>query len=136
MDTYTFYKLYLDDEHECYVGKTKRLLCARKGEHKYSCYNEKRRSYNYQIYEYIRKNKGFSEWKILELEKGEYDKESSKERERYWYDLLDATLNMDLPNRSTKESIKNWYSKKVKCSFCNLEMNRSSLKRHIERMHS
>ena len=68
------------------------------------------------------------------------------ERETYWIKQTEC-VNKNYPNRSTKQYYidnkdriseqqkKQYKNKRVNCQFCNLELNQSSLKRHIKRFH-
>jgi len=89
---------------EIYIGSTCNELKVRKYNHKTKCNNEKSKCYNYNVYQYIRANGGFENWDIVLVE--EYncnDKMELHQRERYYIELLQASLNSYIPNRSQKE---------------------------------
>ena len=99
------YKLICNDTNitQFYVGHTTNFY-DRKRCHKTNCYNEKNRSYNYDIYKYIRENGGWDNWNMIEIEK--FPCNNIKEalvRERYWLNELKANLNKTIPSRTQKE---------------------------------
>ena len=102
---YTFYTIICKDENitDCYVGSTNNFN-NRKSRHKTSCNNPSVKEYPYKIYQFIRENGGFDNFKFVELEKQfcetEYDRLI---RERYWIETLNATLNTQIPSRTRKE---------------------------------
>jgi hypothetical protein len=82
---------------ECYVGHTTNFK-QRKIEHKYACCNPNSKSYNIKVYEFIRNNGGFNNWKFVEIEKYPCNsKEEAHMRENYWYFTLKASLNTISP---------------------------------------
>jgi hypothetical protein len=91
------------DITECYVGHTTKFI-QRKRKHKECCNNEKSKSYNYNVYKFIRENGGWDNWTMVEIE--EYpcaDMNEACSRERYWYENLNAKLNKNVPNRKWEE---------------------------------
>jgi hypothetical protein len=100
------YKLCCKDIHikELYVGSTCNQLKARKNKHKSSCDNMNGKEFNYKVYQFIRSNGGFSNWDMVEVERYEaIDKQDLNKRERYYIELLGATLNTIIPYRSKEE---------------------------------
>jgi hypothetical protein len=92
---------------DCYVGSTTNFK-QRKTEHKSDCNNEKRKNYNYRIYQTIRANGGWQNWSMLEVEKYSCnDKRELHSRERYWLEQLKANLNCRIPTRTEIEYRKN-----------------------------
>ena len=86
---------------DVYVGHTTDFK-SRKNRHKSNCNNEK---YNLKIYKFIRDNKGFENFDMIVIEKYTECKDSNeaRTRERYWYELLNAKLNMIFPQRTDEE---------------------------------
>lgn len=93
-----------------YVGHTTNFR-RRKSEHKSDCGNKNKECYNYNVYSFIRENGGFNNWDMVLIE--EYpceNKLQAHQRERYWIEILNATLNCSIPTRSEKEYKKIYYS--------------------------
>ncbi len=87
---------------EIYVGSTKNLR-VRKGQHKVCCNNANTKQYNFNVYQFIRANGGFSKWDLIQLERFEYNTRNElNARERYYFETLKATLNKQIPARSSK----------------------------------
>ena len=99
------YKLCSNDTDitDIYVGSTTNFN-YRKYNHKSCCYNEKNRSYNYNLYKFIRENGGWEEWNMILIEyypcktKLELEK-----KEREIIENLKSTLNNAIPTRTIKE---------------------------------
>ena len=90
------YKLCCIDPEikEIYVGSTKNLR-VRKSDHKRNCNNENKKEYNFNVYQFIRANGGFSNFDIIQLERVEFNtRHELHARERHYIELLKATLNM------------------------------------------
>jgi len=86
-----------------YVGHTTDFT-NRKRAHKNACNNPNYKDYNYKVYQFIRDNGGFENWKMIMLE--EYkcqNKLQASQRERYWFETLKATLNTEIPSRTKQE---------------------------------
>lgn len=86
-----------------YVGHTTNWT-KRKNKHKYCCCNENSRDYNFKVYQCIRENGGWDNWDMILIE--EYSCENilqATQRERYWFETLNATLNQRIPSRTEKE---------------------------------
>jgi len=151
------YKIVCNDLNvkDLYVGSTTDFR-KRKTNHKSDCINEKKKSYSFQVYETIRKNGGWENWSMIEIEK--YPCKDSNEkgaRERYRYEQLKGNLNMCVPNRNMKqwendnndyrkeyikkyeqtkerkESHKKYCQKKVLCE-CGSTIVKCQLPRHIK----
>jgi hypothetical protein len=87
----------------------------RKSEHKSYCNNEKHRSYNVYVYQFIRENGGWDNWDMIEVERyNAIDGNDARKRERYWFEELKATLNIETPNRTKKEYNEYYKEKKAK----------------------
>ena len=94
---YVFYKICSDDCDETYVGSTCNFK-SRKMQHKSRCYDEK---YNYKIYQAIRANGGWDNFKMIQI--GTRDnitkREAEQVEEEYRLDLK-ATMNTQRAYRS------------------------------------
>ena len=88
------YKLCCDGVEEFYVGSSKDFI-ERKRSHKYNCNNPNSQQYNLKLYQYIRENGGFDNWKFETLEEKEFEtKKDRRIREQYYINLLRPTLNI------------------------------------------
>jgi hypothetical protein len=88
---------------EVYVGSTTNFL-RRRAEHKKCCNNVNGKSYNYQVYKFIRDHGGFENWSMIQIEPyNAKNKRDLEARERYWLEQLGATLNKCIPTRTLKE---------------------------------
>jgi hypothetical protein len=89
---------------EIYVGSTTNFT-KRKCGHKANCDNVKLKSYNYNVYQFIRNNGGWNNFEMIELEKvlNCADANTLKSRERYFLENLKASLNMTTPTRTKSE---------------------------------
>jgi hypothetical protein len=88
---------------DLYVGSTTDFI-KRKSNHKSICNNLNARSHNLKIYKTIRENGGFQNWSMVQIE--EYPCANGNEsyaRERYWYEQVNANLNMVFPQRDQIE---------------------------------
>ena len=99
------YKLCCKDLNitEIYIGHT---ICMRrrKNHHKSRCNNERDKSYNIYVYQFIRANGGWDNWDMIEIEKyNAVDGYDAKKRERYWIEELKVSLNNYIPTRTKKE---------------------------------
>jgi len=62
------------------------------------------KNYNFKVYEFMRENGGYDNWKLEVLEKYPCDnKIQLRIREQYYYDLLNPTLNTNRPYISEEE---------------------------------
>jgi hypothetical protein len=107
---YTFYKFVCinDDVKSCYVGSTANIK-KRRTDHKYDCNNENRKSYNYKIYQTIRENGGWDNWKIVELgTKDNITKREAEQIEEEYRVQLKADMN-DKRAFITEEQKKEYY---------------------------
>jgi len=85
-----------------YVGSTTNFK-QRKYKHK-SCSDNK---LQLKIYQIINDNGGWNNWSMIEIEKYPCkDKRELEARERYWFELLNADLNILSPFRTQDENIK------------------------------
>lgn len=88
---------------DIYVGHTTDLR-KRKYMHHHYCINENSEHYNLYVYQFIRDNGNFDNWEIIVIE--EYQCENinqATQRERYWLETLQATLNKQVPSRTRQE---------------------------------
>ena len=94
---------------QIYIGSTANEIRKRKNQHKSDCYNKNRESYNLYVYQFIRDNGGFQNWSIIIIEN--YPCENKRElekKERYYIELLNATLN-SINSYTTEEEKKEQY---------------------------
>lgn len=103
------------NEDHVYVGSTTNLL-QRSQQHKSDCRNEKSPRHKNYLYEFIRGNGGWdefrerngfhpgNEWEIVELEQVVYDdRKELLMRERHWTKELKADLNKNVQCRTKEE---------------------------------
>ena len=95
---------------DIYVGSTTDII-RRKQAHKSTCNNEKSENHNLKIYKIMRANGGFSNWTMLEIDKFPCNnKAESLVKERYWYEVLSAKMNTNVPsNTSNLDYHKDYY---------------------------
>ena len=99
------YKIVCNDLNitECYVGHTTEFT-KRKCNHKSACNNENNKSYNFNVYQFIRRNGNWDNWSMIEIEKYNcMDVNEACKRERFWLKTLKATLNKKIPSRTQNE---------------------------------
>ena len=99
------YKIVCKDPSvkDTYVGSTTRFV-NRKAQHKAHCQNEMSPAHNLKVYKCIRENENWINWNMVMIEY--YPCSSQLElikRERYFFELLNANLNMVYPSRSKQE---------------------------------
>jgi predicted GIY-YIG superfamily endonuclease len=97
MEHYYIYCLHNENVPEYYVGHTVDLN-QRWHKHKNTCKKK-----NYKVYQYIRDNGGIDNFKMEVLYETYCSLEEAAKLERYYTELLGATLNTQVPNRSKKE---------------------------------
>ena len=88
------YRIFCDQCDYVYIGSTTDFV-RRKAAHKSNCNNKTKSSYNFKVYETIRENGGWNNFKMLEIE--QYPCENSKQarkREQFWIDFYKANLNL------------------------------------------
>lgn len=70
MSHYIFYKIVSEDCPDyIYIGSTKSFR-SRKYQHKNSCININQKGYNLKLYQKIRENGGWDNWKMIIIEEG------------------------------------------------------------------
>ena len=96
---YTIYKICCDDCDEIYVGST-RALARRKYQHKHDCNNPNGKSYNYKIYQTIRDNGGWTNWRMCPIEEIQnVSKIEAEIKEEEYRVILTANLNSKKASR-------------------------------------
>ena len=91
---YIFYKIFKKDLDEVYVGSTANFY-SRKKDHKHGCNKENNKKYNYKIYQIIRANGGWDEFKMIQI--GTRDNITKREAEQIEEEYrleLKGNLNM------------------------------------------
>ena len=113
-----------------YIGHTFNKL-KRFDNHKYYCYCEKSRKYNYPLYKFIRNNGGISNFifEIIEIYPCE-NKQEAELREKYWIMLQNPTLNKQVPARTLEEKKEMKY-KKYLCE-CGSSYNHNNKSCHMK----
>jgi hypothetical protein len=99
------YKIVSNDLNilDCYVGSTTDFT-KRKCAHKSNCANINCKMYNFKVYKFIRDNGDWHNWSMILIEMYPCTNHlESLQRERYWCEHLNATLNSLVPSRTDKE---------------------------------
>ena len=99
------YKIVCNDLEikECYVGSTINFR-SRKHDHKKRCNNPNSDKYNINVYKFIRDNKGWDNWDMIQIEEYKFNnRRELNARKRYWIETLNAKLNVIIPTRTNKE---------------------------------
>ncbi len=100
------YKIVCNDLHikDSYVGHTT-AFNKRKNCHKHNAICDDSVQGRLLIYRVIRNHGGWENWSMIEIEKYPCnDNNEATSRERYWFELLNSTLNTQVPSRSGNES--------------------------------
>ena len=109
---YIFYKIFKEDLDEVYVGCTSNFD-SRKKDHKKNCYNENNKQYNYKIYQIIRANGGWDEFKMIQIGTRENitKREAEQIEEEYRLELKASmnTIRAFLSPEVNKEYHKQYY---------------------------
>lgn len=106
INDYVFYKFVCNDENIecCYVGSTANFS-DRKRRHLQTCNNPNAKYHNYKIYEIIRANGGWENWKMVIIgEAKEISLTQSRILEQKYIDELKANMNTNRAHR-TKEDL-------------------------------
>ena len=94
------------DITEEYIGSTKNFT-RRRTEHKSRCHHESGEKYNFYLYQFIRENGGWDNWRMIQLEAVKYDtKRDLEAHERRWIEQLKPELNKNMPGRTRQEYYK------------------------------
>ena len=100
-----FYKLVCKDTSitDCYVGHTTEFT-KRKNQHKCNCNNQKHKEYNYYVYQFMRSKGNWDNWEMI-LINTEYcnNNMEARQRERYYKEQLNSSLNVKHPFRPREE---------------------------------
>jgi hypothetical protein len=99
------YKIVSNDLNitDCYVGSTTDFT-KRKYGHKSNCANINRKHYNFKVYKFIRDNGDWQNWSMILIEMYPCTNHlESLQRERFWCENLNATLNSVVPSRTKQE---------------------------------
>ena len=124
-----FYKIYCIDPsiNELYIGHTTNFV-QRKHAHKQGCNNVKSPNYKCKLYQAMRENSGWDNWKMDIIAFHECDNLlGAKIQEQKYYEEYKATLNSIEPLPKPKPKIVKVVVKKEKCIFycnkCNIHFN-------------
>jgi hypothetical protein len=126
------YKITCKDEtiSDVYVGHTTNFV-QRKHSHKQSCMNPKSSNYTFKLYEVIRANGGWSNWKMEIINFFECnDHYEARKKEQEYFISLNATLNSVEPFPKPKAIIPIIKKKKKEiffCTTCNIYCSNSKL---------
>ena len=96
------YKIVCNDLNvkATYVSHTTNFR-KRKSEHKRRCNNINDEYYYTSLYNTIRKYGGWDNWEMVEIEKISCkDRNEARARDRYYYELLNANLNLVKLNKT------------------------------------
>jgi hypothetical protein len=139
-----FYKIFCKDTliEDLYIGHTTNFV-QRKHAHKQSCSNTKTINYNCKLYNVIRDNGGWDNWKMQIIAFHECDDlMSAKKYEQQYFEEYNATLNSIEPLPKPKPKIIKDVIKKEQlfyCKLCNLHFGTTKLyevhnktKKHIK----
>ena len=121
---YIFYKIFTENSNEIYIGSTADFK-SRKSNHKSQCNNENNKNYNYKIYQTIRANGGWNQWKMIQIGKRDNitKRDAEQIEEEYRLDLK-ATMNTCRAYRSPE--VEKEYYKEYR------ENNKEDLKEYIK----
>jgi hypothetical protein len=126
------YKIVCNDLNitDVYVGSTTDFI-RRKGQHKTVCNNEKSKKYNLKVYQSIRQNGGWDNFTMIEIEKYPCnDSNEAHARERYYLELLNSTLNIQIPTRNIQEYYKDNKDKIKEYYEANKDKNKDKIKEY------
>jgi len=126
-----FYKIYCIDPsiNDLYIGHTTNFV-QRKHAHKQGCNNVKSANYKCKLYQVMRENNGWDNWKMDIIAFHECDNLlGAKIQEQKYYEEYKATLNSIEPLPKPKPKIVKVVVKKEKsifyCNKCNIHFNSS-----------
>jgi hypothetical protein len=131
------YKIYCNDPAvtDVYVGHTTNFV-QRKHAHKHSCSNLKTMNYNCKVYEVIRNNGGWSNWKmeIVNFYNCRDHYEARKKEQEYFVSLK-ATLNSIEPMPKPKvivDKVVSTSTEKFNCEVCHFNcIKLSNYNKHL-----
>jgi hypothetical protein len=116
INDYVFYKFVCNDENIecCYVGSTANFS-DRKRRHLQTCNDPSNQKYNLKIYETIRKNGGWENWKMVIIgEEKEISLTQSRILEQKYIDELKSNMNMCRAYRTKEDILENGRKKSRK----------------------
>ena len=111
------YKICCNDVNitDIYIGHTTNFT-QRKHNHKINCCSENASNYNMNVYKFIRKNGGWDNWSMVQIENTFCNnKREALTKERFWIESLKAKLNCNNPITFQAEKIiqkHEWYEEK------------------------
>jgi hypothetical protein len=114
------YKIVSNDLNilDCYVGSTTDFT-KRKCAHKSYCTNANGKHYNLKVYQFIRDNGNWVNWSMILIEMYPcVNHLESLQRERFWCENLNATLNSVVPSRTKQEYDKDHTEHKKQYDEC------------------
>ena len=119
---------------DVYVGHTTNFV-QRKYAHKDTCVNKKSHNYKCKLYETIRNNGGWDNWKMEIVNFFNCkDHNEARQKEQEYFILLNANLNSIEPFPKQNPKIKNVLEKSVSqsiyCDKCNVYLNNAKLYEH------
>jgi hypothetical protein len=127
------YKITCKDSivNDVYVGHTTNFV-QRKHSHKQSCINDKSPNHNCKLYEVIRNNGGWNNWKMEIINFFNcQDHYEARQKEQEYFISLNATLNsiepMPKPKIKPNEVKENKEIPIFYCEICNIQCNNSIL---------
>jgi len=113
--------------------------------------NQKCETHTNKLYTAIRDHGGFENWTFEAIETSTCEtKFEMRARERFWFEQLRPSLNMDRPQASQEEirldkmeKMKQWnitnndkikqnHSQKIRCDACNCEFRKDGISHHIK----
>ena len=103
------YKLCCKDPNitDIYIGSTTNFT-RRKCAHKNVCNNENSKSYNFNVYKFIRENGKWDNWDMIQVETvNAGNKRDLEMRERYHIETLKSSLNLQIPTQTKAEYYQN-----------------------------
>ena len=104
------YKLICKDDSisDCYVGSTTNVH-RRRGQHKSCCSSINSPKHNLKVYKFIREHGGWENWDLVVIEQIRWESKADKLlAERTAMECIGATLNVEVPGRSHKETTAAW----------------------------
>ena len=113
-----------------YIGSTVNFT-RRKSNHKSNCCNENGIKYNLNVYKFIRENGGWYNWDMVEVERYcATDRKDLHSRERFWLEELGATLNKNIPSRSSVEYKSKYYQENKERFYEYRQQNKDRIKKN------
>ena len=140
------YKIVCRDTNitEFYIGSSMDFD-GRKYAHKHYCNNTNSKAYCLPLYMFINVNGGYDNWKYEIIKEYKFiNKKELNGNEQYYIDKLKPQLNiinafgvdMEKKKKTKKKDLYIQNNKKVNCVHCGIEINRTSMYRHISRKHT